>query len=317
MTVILASLLPVLLYVLALKMFDSFALIKWSWQGVCFGVGIMSGLVLIGIVPYLGSIEIGEISLYPILEELLKGALMVWMVCSKKVKFLAETLIYGATCGGGFALIENIFYFVKNPDMTLFTALFRGFDCAFLHIGCTALIATVMLLILSHKAVYAIPFSFLPSIALHILHNELSLTPAIKMVMTLVIFIGLFMWLFNIGEKKIYGWMDHSISIDVQTLSSIKTGNFSDTKAGTYLLSVKDQFKPEVFFDMIMYVELYLDLKIEKQSLMLLSQAGFSVEDMGEAAIVHHDKMEELGALRKQIGKTILNVLKPIARDEI
>lgn len=325
MTAILASLLPIALYILALRMFDSFSLVKWKVLILCLAAGIVSGLVALLITGSFGSVlNAGGISLVPILEEILKCALPLWLVCRKKIRFMAETLIYGASAGGGFALFENIFYLMNN-DLSLATSIFRGFDCTFLHIGCTAMVVTMALIIIETKKTISIPLSLLPSIILHLAHNyavdcfvaEGRLHFAVMMLATLAVFITIFMLLFNIGEKRIYGWMDHSISIDVQTLSSIKSGNFAATKAGEYLLDVKDSFKPEVFFDMIMYVELYLDLKIEKQSLMLLRQAGFSSEEIEGKNQLHQSKLAELEALRTQIGKTGFNVLQPLVRDNI
>ena len=45
MTAILASLLPIALYILALRMFDSFSLVKWKVLILCLAAGIVSGLV--------------------------------------------------------------------------------------------------------------------------------------------------------------------------------------------------------------------------------------------------------------------------------
>ena len=108
--------------------------------------------------------------------------------------------------------------------------------------------------------------------------------------------------------------MDHSISVDIETLSSIKQGNFSTTKAGLYLLSVKEQFHPEVFFDIICYVEIYYEMVIEKQSLMLMQQAGFKDELSPEEQAARSAKEKEFKELRKRIGKSGNWILRPIIR---
>ena len=111
--------------------------------------------------------------------------------------------------------------------------------------------------------------------------------------------------------------MDHSISIDVQTSSAIRNGNFSSTRAGEYLLGVKEQFDPEVFFDMVCYVQLFLELRIEKQSYMLLCQAGFGGEAMGVTLQEHQAKKAELESLSRRIGKTGMWVLSPLIQDKL
>ena len=67
-----------------------------------------------------------------------------------------------------------------------------------------------------------------------------------------------------------------------------------------------------ILFDMVCYVELSLDLKIEKQSYMLLRQSGFEGEAMGKTLEEHLAKKAELASLKKRIGKTGLMVLAPM-----
>ena len=317
MTAIIASLLPIALYLLALKVFDSFALARWGRLGLCFLYGACCCLLAF-LVTRTGRIdtEVKGFSVMPVVEELLKAGIMIHLILRKKIKFLAEALIYGAAVGGGFSMVENIVYLGYNSDMSLGTALFRGFGCAILHIGCTALAAALLLITSDWKyKLPAVALSLLPSMCIHVIHNLSLVKPEIQLAAVILLFLAIFLTVFNIGEKKIYRWMDHSISTDVQTLSAIKLGNFSATKAGQYLLSVKEQFNPEVFFDMICYVQLYLEAKIEKQSYMLLCQAGFDGKDNGFDVKGHEAKISELDGLKKNIGKTGYIVLSPIVKD--
>lgn len=81
------------------------------------------------------------------------------------------------------------------------------------------------------------------------------------------------------------------------------------------MLEVKEQFKPECFFDMIYYVQLFLELKIEKQSYMLLCQAGFDGEAMGKTLGEHQAKKAELKSLKRSIGLTGMHVLSPLVSE--
>ena len=63
---------------------------------------------------------------------------------------------------------------------------------------------------------------------------------------------------------------------------------------------------------MICYVQLSLELKIEKQSRMLLSQTGFDARATGKKEEEYREKELELDALRKRIGKTGMGVLAPM-----
>ena len=158
--------------------------------------------------------------------------------------------------------------------------------------------------------------SFIPSILIHLGYNlaqaDNLADPLLLMSAAIVLYVSGLVIMFSYGEKRIYRWMDHSLSIDVQTLSAIKAGNFTSTKAGKYLLDIQDRFKPECFFDMICYVRVSLELRIEKQSHMLLCQTGFDGEATGKSPEEHQAKERELKALRKRIGKTGMGVLAPL-----
>lgn len=83
----------------------------------------------------------------PLVEEVLKGIVLAWLIVKNKFRFMAQCLIYGAAIGSGFSLLENIIYFYFNPGLAIGTSIVRGFGCAILHMGCTALFATILLLV--------------------------------------------------------------------------------------------------------------------------------------------------------------------------
>ena len=321
----LVSLLPIALYLLVLKILDSFALARWRTLAYCMAYGVLCCALAFALTSdaVLGlSPVVGGVSVMPLVEEILKCIFPFCLVLRRKVRFMAETLIYGAAVGGGFSLLENIIYLYYVPDMMLGTAIVRGFGCAILHIGCTALASTILLLLVSGgTSLVKVPAALIPSVLIHFSYNAAlessRFRPIVMLALTVVLFVSLFVLLFNIGEKKIYRWMDHSISVDVMTRSAIRNGNFSSTKAGEYLLGVKEQFNPEVFFDMICYVELFLELKIEKQSYMLLCQAGFESDELAGRLKQHQSGMDELASLARNIGKTGMSVLAPLIQDKV
>lgn len=310
----LLSLLPIALYLLMLRALDCFSLARWKILLACFAFGLLCGsasflLVRNVSLPFMA---------VPIMEEILKGLAGIFMISRKKIRFLHEALIYGAAAGAGFSLFENLIYLHFQSGMLIGTAMVRGFGCAILHMGCTAFAGTLLLLMTKGRVRFAIAMivSFIPSVLTHLAYNyaqeNMLADPLLLMSVTIVLFLVLFMVLFSYGERRIYKWMDHSLAVDIQILSAIRKGEFASTRAGQYLVDIRDQFKPECFFDMICYVELSLDLKIEKQSHMLLRQAGFEGESIGKAYQDHAAKKAELASLGKCIGKTGLRVLAPL-----
>ena len=319
------SIFPNALYLLVLKLLDSFALARFKliMRNMLFGLMWCAALFLLANPVCLGlPVAVGDVSFMPLVEEVLKGSVLAWLVVKHKFRFMTQCLIYGAAVGSGFSLLENIIYFYFNPAMAVGTAIVRGFGCAILHMGCTALFATVLLLVYRKSGnVFGIIVSILPSLAVHFLYNwvlERELVePMAALILIVVIFIGLFIFLFTFGEKKIYEWMDHSINDDILTCSAIRSGNFSSTKAGEYLLNIREEFQPEIFFDMLCYIQLFLELRIEKQSDMLLRQAGFADENAEKKHKERSAKKAELKSLANQIGKTGMRVLAPMVRDDI
>ena len=322
---LLISILPNALYLLVLKVLDSFSLARFRlilrnmlfglmWCALAF---VLTNQACIGL-----PVSIGNVSLMPLVEEILKGSILAWLIVRHKFRFMAQCLIYGAAVGSGFSLLENLIYFYCFPSMAVGTAIVRGFGCAILHMGCTALFATVLLLVYrKYRNAFGIAISIIPSAAIHFIHNTVMkrglMKPMTVLVLTVIVFIVIFVILFNYGEKKIYEWMDHSICNDIQIRSAILSGNFSQTKAGEYLLDVREQFPPEVFFDMVCYVQLFLELRIDKQSDMLLRQAGFGEDEVGSGHLVRRAKKNELDSLARQIGRTGMRILAPLIRDEI
>lgn len=310
----LLSLLPIALYLLILKALDSFSLAKWKILLSCIAYGLLCCFGVFMLTRYVSLPS----WLVPAMEEILKGLAVIFLISRKKIRFLHESLIYGAATGAGFSLFENMAYLYFQPGMMVGTAIVRGFGCAILHMGCTAFAGTLLLLMKKIKVrlPICVAVSYILPILVHLAYNHaqenMLADPLLLMSAAIVLFLALFMILFSYGEKRIYKWMDHCMAVDIKTLSAIRNGNFASTNAGRYLIAVRDQFKPECFFDMICYVQLALDLKIEKQSYMLLRQSGFEGEAMGKTLEEHLAKKAELAALGKRIGKTAMMVLAPL-----
>lgn len=116
------------------------------------------------------------------------------------------------------------------------------------------------------------------------------------------------------NEQRIYKWLDHSITYDIQLLVAMQQGRLTETNTGRYLLSVKEQFTPEVFFDIICFMQLYLKLVVQGKSRMLLEQEGLAPALTPQQIQEHKENLAELHALRHRIGITGEHILRPIIR---
>lgn len=307
---------PIILYFLLVKGMDGFSLgsIPRIIESFCWGLFCCVALF------FLGTVAGGDSSwLFPLLEEVMKALPLAVAVFRKRTAFFAETLIYGAAVGAGFSLLENIIYVSSIEDFTIGDAVVRGFGTSLLHMGCTALCASCFLLgsrfvmqrAFPLKALAAV-LGFVPSFAIHFLYNLFLLPELIQMVIAIAVLLGLFLLIYAFDNRKIHDWLDLCINNDMSLLKAIHEGRLSGTAAGEYLLETRERFKPEVFFDICVYLGLYLELSIAAKSRMILREAEMDIPIPPEVHEENVAKLTELHALEQNIGVAGLTVLSPI-----
>ena len=310
---ILVSVIPLLLYLLVLKSLDSFRIVHWRWLVVCMAVGCGSCLVAWAFSEMSAALAVPFYA--PLIEEILKALVALCAMRLFRIVFFAEALCYGAAIGAGFSLVENIIYIYFSPEMLFATALFRGLGTSMLHIGCSSLFLVLWLLAKNNswKTVFRL-WGILPCILIHALYNLHHFQPLVQMVAVVVIFLVIFLCVSNYNEKCIGKWLDQSMMNDIDLLSAIKDGTLPDTKAGQYLMSVKEQFDPYVFLDMICYVQLYLELTITAKSRMMLRESGLLDAESEDDKSQRTAMLKEFNTLRGNIGKMGEIILHPIVK---
>ena len=310
---ILVSVIPLLLYLLVLKSLDSFRIVHWRWLVVCMAVGCGSCLVAWAFSEMSAALAVPFHA--PLFEEILKALVALCAMRLFRIVFFAEALCYGAAIGAGFSLVENFIYIYFSPDMLFATALFRGLGTSMLHIGCSSLFLVLWLLAKNNswKSVFRL-WGILPCILIHALYNLHLFQPLVQMVAVVVIFLVIFLCVSNYNEKCIGKWLDQSMMNDIDLLSAIKDGTLPDTKAGQYLMSVKKQFDPYVFLDIICYVQLYLELTITAKSRMMLRESGLLDAESEDDKSQRTAMLKEFNTLRGNIGKMGEIILHPIVK---
>jgi hypothetical protein len=97
---------------------------------------------------------------------------------------------------------------------------------------------------------------------------------------------------------------------EVKLLGMIRKGKFSETKAGSFLVSIKKHFHPEVVLDIYCFISLYMELSIKAKSILMLKENDLPIpSDPGI-----QNKLQELKNLRKSIGKAGFLAIAPILR---
>jgi len=312
------SLLPVVLFLAFLFLLDSFKLVRKAtlvasllWGTGCAGLAYFINTSLSGYF----SADAASLSKYiaPLAEEMLKGAFILFLVARKKTGFSIDAAIYGFAVGTGFSLVENLYYLLTYPgEQNLLVWIIRGFGTAVMHGGCTAILSVVLITGVnrSRKASLAVLPGLLAAILMHSAFNHLLNYPLYLTLFFLVFLPSLFILIFNYSKKSLQHWLEVEFNDEVQMLVMVQRGEFLSTRAGQYLLTIRDKFDRETVVDMYCYISLFLELSIKAKRNLMLRENDFPV-------IIENDlqeKMVELSHLRKRIGKAGEYALSPLIR---
>lgn len=310
----LVSLLPVLLFILVLLWLDSFSLIKKRYFLSAFMWGGVSVVIAYFFSGYVGVIIPIKLLVAPIFEESLKGLLVLFLIKSQRSVFFIDALLYGVATGAGFAFFENILYINQIPDMIIGTALMRGLGTAVMHCGAVASTAAILSWVTfrTHHTLRYYPLALIPAIALHALYNSLILPPFLSLI---VIVVGVMVWVVALifhNEKSIGNWLDMEMFSEIELLGAMQRGEFANSRAGQYMMTIRKQFAPEKFLDMYCYVKIYLEMSILSKRNMMLAEAGLEIPPDDDT----ERKIKEFYALKKLIGKTGEAALSPIIKED-
>ena len=325
-----ASILPVVIYIFIVYKIDNFSLINVKnlfLQVLC---GMVAALVCFGLFQLTGLILSENQSDFfnPVLEEIIKAIPLLWLATRKKIVFFIDSVICGAAIGGGFSILENIFYLLLGNEMGIGTVLFRGLEVALIHMGCSAIIAAGLMLgirlilrsrsrlpIKNSDALMVISLLVVAPV-LHVCHNTFHFNPLVQFIFVIGTMGGLLVWTYFYDVEMIHRWLDTGLDKQLSLLDSIKKGQLSDTPTGHFLQSVKDAFPPEDFFDMICFVQLHVRLSVASRSRVMLWESGLErdlplTDEMKELILSQYT---EYRLLEKRLGNTARMTIAPIVK---
>jgi len=311
------STIPVIMFLFFLFLLDSFKLVQ---KGILF-LAIMWGAFSAGLAYVFNNIMLDSgkltfdfLSLYiaPGTEEIIKSLFIFLLISRKRIGFMIDAVVYGFAVGTGFALVENSIYIYNIPDLSIAVGIIRGFGTAFMHGGCTALLALILINAKNIEGSY-LKHAVIAFIAIYIIHsvfNHFYVNPLLQTVGVIVLLPLIFILIFNRNEKQLQQWLEMEFSNEIELLQLINKGQFSGSRAGEYLISLKSRFSPELIVDMYCYIRLYLELSVKAKRNLMLRENGFPI--IQESDI--QSKLQELHMLKKQIGKVGEITLAPLIR---
>ena len=330
MILFVAALLPVVIYIFVVYQIDNFSLISVKRLLLLILCGMLTALACFALFQLTGTIIPQSLSdsVNPIIEEMVKGIPLLWLAARKKIVFFIDSVICGAAVGGGFSILENIFYLLLGDQMGIGTVLFRGLEVALVHMGCSALVAAGLMLIVrmieysrSRSVVKKSDIAmsvFLLSEApvLHLFHNTFHFVPLVQFVFVIGTLGGLLVWTYFYDVEMIHSWIDTGLDKQLNLLASIKTGRLDDTPTGKFLESVKDAFPQKDYFDIICYVQLHVELSVASRSRVMLRETGLEdnlplSDEMKEQIISQYI---EYKTLEKRLGNAARMTIAPIVK---
>ena len=326
-----AALLPVVIYIFVVYQIDNFSLISVKRLVLLILCGMLTALLCFGIFQLTGEMLADEHSDYlnPVMEEVVKGLPLLYLASRKKIVFFIDSVICGAAVGGGFSILENIFYLLLGDGITgMGTVLFRGLEVALIHMGCSAIVAAGLMLVirliersrskldLKKSDIAMSVFLLLEAPVLHVCHNAFHFNPLMQFIFVFGTMGGLLMWTYYYDVDMIHRWIDKGLDKQFALLDSIKSGQLDNTQTGKFLVSIKEKFPPEDFFDIICYVQLHVELSVAAKSRVMVRESGL-VKDLplsDENKTLILSQYEEYKLLEKRLGKAARMTIAPVVK---
>ncbi len=311
-----ASVIPVLVFLFALELIDTYKLLTLGrvLRSVLVGCCVAAICYALNTAVYasgLASPGIWARSGAPVIEEIAKALYVAWLLRSNRVGFMVDTAISGFAVGAGFAVLENLTYIPDLSASGLVASAIRGLGTAMMHGGATAIFGTVSANLSEIRGSRSW-LTFLPGLAAAIVIHELynqplwrPVTAAAVVLVALPIVITLIFWR---SEQVLEKWLGTKLDKDIDLLQMIATGSFSKSPVGSYMRSLENTFTPVILGDMLSYLHLSLELSARAKGDLLRREMGFPVTADPELP----GQLKELKFLDSQIGRAGKMALGPL-----
>jgi protease PrsW len=313
---VVASVLPVLVFLFALELIDTYKLLTLGRVLRSVGVGCAVAVVCYGLNTSVYAAGLVAPAIWarsgaPVIEEIAKALYVAWLLRSNRVGFMVDTAISGFAVGAGFAVLENLTYIPDLSASGLAASAVRGLGTAMMHGGATAIFGTISANLSEIRGSRSL-LTFLPglgmAILIHELYNQPLWRPVIAAVVVLVILPAVIAFIFWRSEKVLEKWLGMKLDKDIDLLQMIATGTFSMSPVGKYMRSLESTFTPVILGDMLSYLHLSLELSARAKGDLLRREMGFPVTPDAELP----GQLKELTFLESQIGRAGKMALAPL-----
>jgi len=310
------GLLPVLVFLLVLVLLDSYKLLPWDRVARMIVFGSFAAIASYGANRLiLHGLHAAPATIHyyiaPVVEELLKGSIVIALLLTRRFGFLVDAAICGFAVGAGFAAFENIYYLRTLHDMSVVLWTIRGFGTAIMHGSVTAITAVAAKQLSDRHGgatILTIAPGWLVAMGLHSSFNHFFLSPNLSTAILLLLLPAFFGAVFRISEGKTREWLGAGFDSDQELLAAINSGRISESRIGQYLEELKARFDGTSVVDMLCLLRLRLELSIRAKGILIMRKAGFAPAPDP----TFNERFAEMKFLEKSIGPTGLIAIKPI-----
>jgi RsiW-degrading membrane proteinase PrsW (M82 family) len=310
------GLLPVLCFLAALVLLDSYKLVRLRMVLAV----LVAGAIVAGICYAIAALVIDTTGfafenysryLAPLVEESLKAVVVVALIRMRRIGFLVDASVLGFAVGAGFATVENVYYLGVLADSHTAAWIVRGFGTAIMHGGAQAIFAALVLTNADARGrldARAVLPPLLLVVLLHAAFNQFTLSPIVETVLVLAVIPPLLVWVYVRSEHTLRGWLGSGFDADQELLELLGSEAFSQSPAGQYLYQLRERFPGKVVADLLCYLQLYAELALRAKGMLMLRENGIDVEVDEDT----RSKLEEMAFLERSVGRTGLMTLQPL-----
>ncbi|MGH8232998.1 MAG: PrsW family glutamic-type intramembrane protease [Rhodanobacteraceae bacterium] len=310
------GLLPVLCFLAALVLLDSYKLVRLRMVfTVLVAGGVIAGICYAIAAFIINATGLGfeDYSRYvaPLIEESLKAAVVIALIRMRRIGFLVDASVLGFAVGTGFATVENVYYLGQLADVHSAAWIVRGFGTAIMHGGTQAIFAALALTNADSRGkldARAVLPPLVLVILVHAAFNQFMLSPIIETVLVLAIIPPLLVWVYVRSEGTLRGWLGSGFDADQELLNLLGSDTFSQSPAGQYLFKLRERFPGKVVADLLCYLQLYAELALRAKGILMMRENGIEATIDDET----RSKLEEMAFLERSVGRAGLLTLQPL-----
>lgn len=312
------ALLPVLLFLGALMLLDSYKLVPIASVLWSIAAGVVAAFAAYAANrALLEGLHVDPAVLRrfvaPLVEETFKAVAIVVLIRRQRVGFLVDAGVHGFATGSGFAVVEGVYYLSALTGAPLMVWVVRGLGTALMHGSTTALVGILSKDLTDRHHSLALRY-FVPGLALavasHSLFNQLLFAPLLAAAAMLALMPALVFAVFERSERATRDWLGRGFDSDAELLDLIGSGELANSHVGSYLDSLRERFAGTIVADMLCLLQIHAELSMRAKGLLIARAAGVELPPDPEVRA----SFAEMRYLERTIGPTGLLAILPLRR---